>query len=54
MKNLICRIFGHDFKYNAVSMPSKAWCKRCNKKFKLVANPKPTSEDDLTVWEEIK
>jgi hypothetical protein len=54
MKNIICRLFTHDLRFNATSLPTKAWCKRCKTKFKLIANPKPTSEDDLTIWEEIK
>jgi hypothetical protein len=33
MKSLICKIFGHQFRYNFTWMPSKAICKRCHKKW---------------------
>lgn len=54
MKNIICKIFGHNLKYNSLSNPTKSWCKRCDKKFKLIVNQNPKSEYDLTIWKEIK
>lgn len=30
MKNFICKILGHDWKYNFIPNPSKRSCKRCN------------------------
>ena len=36
---VICRLFGHDFKYNFPSMPNKRICKRCYKKEKWINEP---------------
>ncbi len=33
MKKILCKIFGHKFRYNFGWMPSKAICKRCHKKW---------------------
>ena len=28
--NVVCRLFGHNWKYNFSSLPNKAICTRCN------------------------
>lgn len=32
MSNLICKVKGHDWRYNFVSVPNKCICYRCNTK----------------------
>ena len=58
MKNLICKLIWHDYKYNFKWMPSKCECKRCGKKWKSVNNPKYDGtnlmEEDLYIWVEIE
>ena len=60
MKKLICKIFGHKYKYNFGWMPSKCECRRCGQKWKSVKNPNyvpgesnPLSED-IMIWVEDK
>lgn len=31
----ICRLFGHEWRYNFKSLPNKAICERCKSKSKL-------------------
>lgn len=38
MKNLVCKIIGHKYKYNFVSFPSKCSCTRCGDKWKTINN----------------
>jgi len=35
MKELICKIFNHKIEYNFPSLPTRCYCKRCGKKWKL-------------------
>lgn len=35
MKKIICNIFGHDYRYNFMSLPNKCICYRCGSKHKL-------------------
>jgi hypothetical protein len=39
IKNILCWLLGHDFKYNFPSMPNKRICKRCYKKEKWIKTP---------------
>lgn len=35
MKKLICRLLGHDYRYNFPSIPNKCICYRCSAKFEF-------------------
>jgi hypothetical protein len=55
MKKLLCKIFGHDYKYNSHSLPTKCLCKRCDKKWRTIKNPKYNGrnlmEEGIFIWE---
>lgn len=38
MKKLLCKIFGHKYRYNFTWMPSKCICARCHKKWHITGN----------------
>lgn len=60
MKNLICKLKGHDYSYNFGWMPTKCHCKRCGMKWKSINNPEyipgksNPMEIDMHIWEEVK
>lgn len=39
INKIICKVFGHSFKYNFPSIPNKRICKRCYKKEKWTNKP---------------
>lgn len=57
MKRLICKLFGHKYKYNFPKIPTKCECKRCGKKWHTVKNPnynyKNIFKEPIFIWEEI-
>ena len=57
MKKLVCKLFGHKYKYNFVSYPSKCSCTRCGAKWKTIKNPKYDGtnlmSEDIYIWKEI-
>ena len=38
MKKLVCRLFGHRWRYNFPSQPNKAICKRCHRRERMIFN----------------
>lgn len=59
MKRLICKILGHEYKYNFGWMPNKCECTRCGMKWKTINNPNydfrksnPLTED-MHIWVEV-
>lgn len=50
MNKLICKIFGHKWLYNFVSMPNKAICSRCRNK--AIVNRTPENILDW-YWEKV-
>lgn len=60
MKKLLCKIIGHNYKYNFTTFPTKCHCTRCGKKWKSINNPayipNVTSplDVDLYIWVEDK
>lgn len=53
MKKLICRIFGHKFKYNFTWAPTRCHCSRCGIKWKTIKNPDYNGnpiETDIYIW----
>ncbi len=54
MKNIICKILGHKYKYNFVTFPSKCTCKRCGTKWKTIKNPNYDRtnlfKEDIYIW----
>ena len=53
---LICRLFGHKWKYNFTLIPNKRICKRCGEKEigKFNINFHNPLNDDLFIWEKYK
>ena len=47
MKKLICKLFGHKFRYNFATLPNKCICGRCHQKWKA-----DYSKDNL-IWGEL-
>jgi len=59
MKQIICKLFGHKYKYNFKWMPSKCFCKRCGKIWITIDNPDYNFKSDilktpLKIWIEVK
>ena len=58
MKKLICKLFGHKYRYNFGWMPSKCVCERCGMRWKTIKNPEYIAgesnpiETDLHTWVE--
>ena len=54
MKSLICRIFGHKWRFNFPirSLPSKAMCARCHSKLKFI--PKELGWEEVSNFENEK
>jgi hypothetical protein len=51
MKKILCKLFGHQYRYNLQTLPNKCICARCHKK--LVAD---YSKDNLIkseLWSEV-
>lgn len=52
MKKILCYLFGHRYRYNFSTLPSKCICARCHKKWKA-----DYSKDNLIrseLWHEVK
>lgn len=58
IKQIICKIKGHNYSYNFGWMPSKCKCTRCGMKWKTINNPEydPVKsnpiETDMEIWVE--
>lgn len=54
MKKLICKILGHNYKYNSKTYPTKCNCTRCEKKWITIKNPeyngKNLLEQPIFIW----
>jgi len=58
MKKLVCKIIGHKYSYDSKSQPTRCKCKRCDKKWMTVKNPKydytNIFKKPIFIWREIK
>lgn len=57
LKEIICRIIGHKYKYNFTWMPTKCHCERCGEKWKSVKNPNYKGDivkEDIFMWVKVE
>ena len=51
MKKILCKVFGHRYRYNSTTLPNKCICARCHKKWTA-----DYSKDNLVkseLWSEV-
>ena len=55
---ILCKIIGHKYSYDSKSQPTRCKCKRCDKKWMIVKNPKydytNIFKEPIFIWREIK